>query len=89
MLPEFQRTVGRGQVRGAQRAEVDGKQHSALGLLAGGTEPGGGGVSQGEGCRRQKGDTPCSREGEDMAPPEVARRHGWAQQACSSVTLLS
>lgn len=89
MLPEFQRMVERGQVRGAQRAEADGEQHSALGLPAGGTEPGGGGVSWGEGCRGQEGDAPCGREGEDAAPPEAARRHGWAQQACSSVTVLS
>lgn len=74
---------------GAQQAEADGEQHGALGLPAGGTEPGGGRVSRGEGCRGQEGDVACGGEGEDAAPPEAARRHGWAQKACSSVTLLS
>ena len=41
-----------------------------------------GGVAGGGGAHR-------GGWGEDTAPPaETARRHGWAQQACSPATLL-
>lgn len=82
-LPEFRRTVGRGQGRGlSRRRRMENSTAPWVCRLEG--------QSRAEaGCRGQEGDVACGGEGEDAAPPEAARRHGWAQKACSSVTLLS